>query len=338
MIGELKRLSSLSQDWDWSSCAVIAREWSYLDPVRSLCELEGIPVQMANEEFSGVWRLRETQALLDWVRGRESNLVTSSEPSEWLAGQKGGPWFELLQEAIDEYALETSGAETSVDSFAEWLAEWSRDARRRQRGMLLTTAHRAKGLEFDHVVALDGAWDRVGRGEDIDAPRRLYYVAMTRARQTLTLAQFYGSQPFQGVLDDSPGVLRREEPVRFPQAPPKLSRRYRRLSLRDVFLSFAGYRRPGHPVHRAIAALSPGDRLQIRHQEDRLELLDRKGMVVGRLAGGFEVPAGMRCSFATVLAIATRDRESSGPQYQGRLRCDSWEVVVPELVFESEAW
>ena len=32
---------------------MVAREWSYLDPVRSLCELEGIPVQMANEDFSG---------------------------------------------------------------------------------------------------------------------------------------------------------------------------------------------------------------------------------------------------------------------------------------------
>ena len=69
--------------------------------------------------------------------------------------------------------------------FIEWLAEWGRDIRRRQRGLLLMTAHRAKGLEFDHVVVLDGGWNRVGDGEDPDEARRLYYVAMTRARQTL---------------------------------------------------------------------------------------------------------------------------------------------------------
>ena len=69
MVAELKRLASLDPEWDWSACAVVAREWSYLDPVRSLCGLEGIPVQMANEEFTGTWRLRETRVLLDWLRG-----------------------------------------------------------------------------------------------------------------------------------------------------------------------------------------------------------------------------------------------------------------------------
>ena len=44
----------------------------------------------------------------------------------------------------------------------------------------------------------------------------------------------------------------------------------------------------------------------------------------------------MKCAFATVMAVATWDRESSEPQYQDRLRCDIWEVVVPELVFEPE--
>ena len=52
------------------------------------------------------------------------------------------------------------------------------------------TAHRAKGLEFDQVVVLDGGWNRIGRAEDADASRRLYYVAMTRARLTLTLDRY----------------------------------------------------------------------------------------------------------------------------------------------------
>ena len=47
------------------------------------------------------------------------------------------------------------GRETPVNNFIEWLAEWGRDVRRQQRGLLLVTAHSAKGLEFDHVVVLD---------------------------------------------------------------------------------------------------------------------------------------------------------------------------------------
>ena len=337
VVAELKRLSGLTPDWTWSACAVVAREWSYLDPVRSLCELEGIPVQMANEEFSGVWHLRETRALVNWLRGRDSHLVKSADLNDWVVKQRSGPWTELLQQAIAEYAQETSGAETSVDYSIEWLAEWGREVRRRQRGLLLLTAHRAKGMEFDHVVVLDGGWDRVGRGEDADAPRRLYYVAMTRARQTLALACFPGWHPLQDALRGSPSVLRRRAPLKLPAAAPELQRHYRRFSLRDVFLSFPGYKGLGHPVHRAIAALLPGDPLQVRVESNRWELLDRNGTVVGQLAGGFEAPAGMRCTFATVFAIAAWDRERSEPQYRDRLHCDTWEVVVPELVFEPDS-
>ena len=71
-VAELQRLAGLAPDWDWSSCAVVARQWSYLDPVRSLCEMQGIQVQLANEDFSGVWHLRETRALVKWLRGRSS--------------------------------------------------------------------------------------------------------------------------------------------------------------------------------------------------------------------------------------------------------------------------
>ena len=337
VVAELKRLASLTPNWDWSTCAVVAREWSYLDPVRSLCELEGIPVQMANEDFSGVWHLRETQVLVHWLRGRDSRLVRSADLQDWLDKQSSGPWVELLSEAIGEFELETIGAETPVDHFIEWLAEWAREVRRRQRGLLLLTAHRAKGLEFDHVVVLDGGWDRIGRGEDSDAPRRLYYVAMTRAKQTLTLARFLEQHPLQDALLRAPSVVRRHAPVDIPPPVPELARRYRRLSLRDVFLSFAGYRPPDHPVHRAIAALSPGDRLNVRVGSGRWELLDRSGTMVGQLAGGFQAPDGMRCTFATAMAVVRWDRERSEPQYQDGLQCDSWEVVVPELVFEPKS-
>ena len=337
VVAELKRLSGLTPGWDWSTCAVVARNWSYLDPVRTLCELEGIPVEMANEDFSGFWHLRETSALRNWLGKRGSRLVSSGDVADWLGRQPVGPWVELLKVSAAEYEMETSGAETSLDYFTEWLAEWGREFRRSQGGLLLTTAHRAKGLEFDHVVVLDGGWDRVGRGEDADAPRRLYYVAMTRGRHTLTLTRLPGLHPFQSALRDNPSVLLRDEPVRLPPAAPELQRRYRRLSLRDVFLSFAGYREPNHQVHRAIAALSPGDLLQVRPGSNRWELLDRQGTVVGQLALGFEPLADMRCAFATVLAIATWDRDSSEPPYRDGLRCETWEVVVPELVFEPDS-
>ena len=57
---------------------------------------------------------------------------------------------------------------------------------------------------------------------------------------------------------------------------------------------------------------------------------------VGRLARSFKPPAGMRCRVGTMLAIVEWSREASDPQYQDSMKCDSWDVVVPELVFEPD--
>ena len=333
-VAELKWMAGLDPDWDWSKCAVVARNWSFLDPVRALCELEGIPVQMANEEFSGIWFLRETRALRDWLESRDSGLIASGDIGKFLLSLRPNPWVDVLRDGVGEYEEETGGAENPVDHFIEWLAEWGRDMRRRQQGLMLLTAHRVKGLEFDHVVVLDGNWQNVSRGEDRDAPRRLYYVAMTRARKTLTLARMPAPHPIQDALKDLPSVLRRTEQMGFSSPPPsELSRSYRRLSLRDVFLSFAGYRKPDDPVHGAIAALSVGDSLDVREgSRGRWELLNSKGIVVGQLAGSYTIPDGMRVKFATVMAVAVWEKDNSDPEFQQGIKCDRWEVVVPELV------
>ena len=332
-MAELQRLSSLDPDWDWSTCAVIAREWSHLEPVRTVCERDGIPAQMANEGSLSLWHLRETQALVNWARERDPGMLRSADVQDWLDRKPPGPWVELLRQAAEEHTIETADAEVPAASFIEWLAEWARDARRRQNGLLLLTAHRAKGLEFDHVVVLDGGWDRVNRNEDPDASRRLYYVAMTRAGQTLALARLPGPHPFQDTLRDSPSVQWRE-PTTLPPPTPELARRYQRLTLGDVDLGYAGRKPPGDPTHRAIADLAPGDQLRVRLKSDPWELRNYEGVVVGKLARKFEPPPDMRCTGATVLAVATWSRDRSGPQYQQQLKNDTWEVVVPELVFE----
>ena len=358
VVTELERLAALSSDWDWSRCAAISREWKYLEPVRALCECRRIPAQLGNEEIPGFWRLREVRAFVERLRGLDPPLVDGATLRAWADKWSSGPWIELLHEALDEHELETGGAEVPVAHFMEWLAEWGREARRRQHGLLLLSAHRAKGLQFDHVAVLDGGWERLDAEEDPDAPRRLYYVAMTRARQTLALAQLetapsrpsrvrssfvheaapppYATRrhPLLDAIGEFDSVVRRPaDGISTPA--PELGRRYRRPALNEINLGFAGRRRARDPVHRAIAALAPGDPLNVRVLDGgRLELLDSSGAVIGRLAKGFRPPPATRCVAATVRAIVAWSREESEPQYRDRIKCDVWEVVVPELVFE----
>lgn len=331
---ELRRLAELAPDWNWDRIAVIARKWEILEPLRSYCELHSIPVQMADEEAPPIWYLRETQTLLEWLRARERKLIDADTIRQWLDGKGSGYWWDALREAVDEYFLETGGTELSNDHFTEWLAEWGREARRRQAGLLLLTAHRAKGLEFDHVAVLDGGWEKTGYNEDRDASRRLYYVAMTRARKTLLLARLDPGNTLLDSLPKNPGMMWRS-PAFLPQPDPALGRCYRRLTLREVDIGFAGRHAPRDSVHRAIAALSAGDSLSWRQEKERWLLVNDQGHTVGRLAYAFHPPANMRCVEARVIAVITRlKKDNADPTYLNSVRCDRWEVVLPELVFE----
>lgn len=82
-------------------------------------------------------------------------------------------------------------------------------------GVLVTTYHQLKGLEFEHIVLLS-LEDRTMpefffQRSDSELPvekeqylRRLLYVAMTRSKKTLTLC---GGRPFSRFFKDVPADL-----------------------------------------------------------------------------------------------------------------------------------
>ena len=124
VMAEFERLAARDPNWSWASCAVIAREWKLLDPVRSYCEWRGIPVQFARENDFYFWKLRETQSLLEWLKQSGLALVDVLLMNDFLADKNDNPGWEMLREAIGEYALEVEGAELPVAHFKDWLAEW----------------------------------------------------------------------------------------------------------------------------------------------------------------------------------------------------------------------
>jgi len=269
-VDELRRLARVAPDWNWAEAAVIARDWKYLDPVRAYCERHGIETQRADEEPPIFWRLRETQDLLGWLDSAGRTLVDGQELVRWLSAQPDGPWWALLREAADQYVLEVAAAEVPLQHFRDWLAEWGREIRRRQTGLMLLSAHRAKGLEFRHVAVLDGSWDRRDSSEDRDAARRLYYVAMTRAQETLTLVRWGRENALIDALPNDACLLRRQV-TPSTESRTALLRTYSRLSLKNVDLGFAGRHAAAHPVHSVIRALRPGDLVELVQHGERLD-------------------------------------------------------------------
>ena len=174
---------------------------------------------------------------------------------------------------------------------------------------------------------------------------RLYYVAMTRARQTLTLLRTSGANELELRDDpwparhrggdhwsrDMPALVHREHVAR-TEPPPELDTRYQPLELKDVDLGFAGQRGSKHPVHGAIGALRTGDPLEVRENGGGWLLAGANGQVVGQFARNYRPPSD-RCK-ARVHAIVGWNRLDGTPTQHRALR-ESWEVVVPELIYDS---
>ena len=354
-VRELERLRACDpENWRWERCAVIAREWKLLEPVRAYCEVAGVPSQTGIEEGSLFWKLRETQALVDRVQALRP-AVLGAETLERIVSalprrrQIKNPWIDLLERAVREFTeAELDGdrdAELPAPDFIDWLVDWGRQARREQKGLLLTTAHSAKGLEFDHVMVLDGGWLKGVRRNDpdgMDEARRLYYVAVTRARETLGLLRLGGGRKggfFAGELVGLDGLLERKEfppDQRTRAQDPRLGYRFYRCTPRDVRLSFAGGHPVEHPVHKALRGLSAGMSLR-KPRGDEMILKARNGVPIARMAKSFRVPEGFRIRAVRVHAILKRTEEQSSPEYRAGLRCPSWEVLLPEFEYEPKA-
>jgi ATP-dependent DNA helicase RecQ len=330
-VEELRRLSKIVPEWDWTRTAIIAREWKYLEPVRSYAEDQGIPVQSADEELPSFWRFRETQSLIHWLSDRKTSALRTSDLRAWIEEQPEGPWWSVLRDGIEEFAREVGGRETDRKDVLEWIAEWGREVRRRQSGLLLLTAHRAKGLEFDDVVVLDGGWERLSTGEDADAARRLYYVAMTRARRSLSVLAMSARHPMQHGIDD-PSFLNRFPPKN-PTDVSACSRVYQPLTLSNVYLDYAGRLPPGHPTLMALKRVAAGDPIRLKRRAGHWFVENSEGVALVRLAKDYSPPKGSEFIDGIVAAVIVRTGEEVNEDWRPYLRRNKWLVVLPELVF-----
>jgi ATP-dependent DNA helicase RecQ len=164
----------------------------------------------------------------------------------------------------------------------------------------------------------------------LDAPRRLFYVAMTRARATLTIMTD-GQHPFahhgdeailaRRVMADT-AILQRAQ-LRYVSPDPKL-----------VDLSFPGRLADGHPSLAGIDAAGPGNAVQLVRDGNRWHIEDNQGRILSRLSRAFAPPADTIFLRGQVAAVLNWRREDGNEEYAHLLRRDAWGVVLPELVFE----
>mgnify|MGYP003377073443 CR=1 FL=1 len=118
-LDELQRLSKLDSDWSWRRCAVIARDWRRLEPVRAYAEALGIPIDMANETLPSLWRLREMQGFVRTLLADRTRLLTISDLVAILTAQPQSRWTDLIGEGIGTLARELVEKAAPVPAPAE---------------------------------------------------------------------------------------------------------------------------------------------------------------------------------------------------------------------------
>jgi len=93
---------------------------------------------------------------------------------------------------------------SSLDEFLNELTLQSEQDQVEGDSIYMMSIHASKGLEFEHVFIIgleEGFLPLVGDGSDLEEERRLGYVSMTRAKDTLTLSHA-GSRFYKGRRSD----------------------------------------------------------------------------------------------------------------------------------------
>jgi len=346
----LLAMQALDPELNLAECAVLARHHRELHPIRAALEACGLPVAWAGsrEGLPPLHRVREIARFLERLGAVDQGTRRASQLERMRTQMAGNnpenPWWSLLADLLAGWREESANAELPTSTAREWLYESLVERGREPvfgEGVRLLTVHAAKGLEFEHVLLADGGWqirtDDAASGDRdlLSEERRLYYVGMTRARQTLQLfARRDGRNPHVALLWGD--FLESRDPAVKPLPPEEASRRYGVLTLSDLFLSFAGRQSPEDAVHRRLAALEPGALLAIRRRGEHLHLLDSSGSDVaalsraGRRAWGCRLEA---IEAVRVLALVERRSSDSESEYRARLQCERWEVPVVEVVY-----
>ena len=104
-----------------------------------------------------------------------------------------------------------------IEKYKEEMEQMRRQQREVKDGVQLATMHSSKGLEYERVFILDAAegitpYKKAVLDADLEEERRMFYVAMTRAKKELTIC--YAKKQFSHELKPSRFLreLRGEEP------------------------------------------------------------------------------------------------------------------------------
>jgi len=341
LVEEILRLQTVEGNFDFSGCAVLAREWKDLGLIRSLFEAQGIPVNFRwgrDSGFPNLTRIREHALVLEYLKAHRVQSMHGSELLDLLPEESGmdNLWQANVRQIIRDWIAETADTQQPVSVIEEYFYEVFSDQKHSGNlgnGIFLSTVHSVKGLEFDHVFMLGQNWGRAS-GKVEEEERRLYYVGMSRARQTLQLFSLADdANPFLAALEGSYMQHRMLRPALGDTVHEK---EYALVGMKGLYIDFAGTKVVGHPTRKSLAELSAGDTVSAcKEGEHVIKLLNHEKVPVAcfsKAAASEWTERLGQVEEIRVVAMVKRYREDLvDTDFKPRCRGTSWEVPIVEM-------
>ena len=342
---EIDRIKGLDPHVSWHDFAVLSRTKAPLASVRAVLEQAGYPIKMALDKTFPLHRVREIHSVIAWLAAKEKENARVSDMQTELNGIRGdrvtNVWWRLIDMFFDAYREETVDSilpvRWAIDHLHEYVAEQRREKVLGQ-GIFMSTIHSAKGMEFPHVFILDGDWRSPSDKDRWEEERRVMYVGMTRAEETLHLLKIPGRpNPF---LREISGKF--VMPLNYQDKIDNsryVNRTYEILGLDDIYLDYAGNYPQTHSIHGQLAKLETGKCVSFCRKNEQIEIQNDKGVCLARLSKQGVEKWMNRLDYileVSVLAILQRNRDDPDDVFQKRIKTDNWELPVLEVICQTK--
>ena len=338
---EIDRITNFDSTVKWSDFAVLTRTKAPLAAVRSVLENAGYPLKTTLDKGLPLHRVREIQIALEWLMVKEKENYRASDLQTGLSEVRGeretNIWWQLIDMFLDAYREETADSMLPVGWAIDRLYEFVAEQRREKvvgQGIFMSTIHSAKGMEFPHVFVLDGDWRQPMDKAQWEEERRVMYVGMTRAEETLHLLKIpRRANPFlKEIKGDFVIPLTYRGIV---ESSDHADKKYELLGLNEIYLDYAGSFPPTHPIHGHLAELGTGQCVSFCQNNSKLEIHDRSGKCLARLSNEGANKWRERLDHileVRVVAMLRRNRDDPDENFQKWIKMDNWELPVLEVV------
>ncbi|MGD9135902.1 MAG: RecQ family ATP-dependent DNA helicase [Desulfobacterales bacterium] len=341
---EIDRLMTLSPNLKWSDFAILSRTKAPLENVRSILENKQYPIRTTLEKGLPFHRIREIHTVLEWLISIERENYRASDLIDKIKSIKRDKtatiWWQLVDQFFVNYQDDTSDhmlpVSRAVDRFYEFTTEQRREKILGQ-GIFLSTIHSSKGMEFPHVFILDGGWDRPNSRNGWEEERRVMYVGMTRAEETLHLMKIPGKpNPFLGEIR---GNFVRSQTYRGDVIESGFqTKRYELIGLNEIYMDYAGCFHRNNKIHNHLACLEAGNCVAFHQNDSSIEIHNSDGCCVAKLSNEGVHKWSQRLDQILelrVVALLRRERDDPNEEFINRIKADQWELPILEAVYSS---